>query len=476
VYVTRSTDGGATWTTTFARTDLNYDDVYPAEILVDPADPDRVYLAIFNLAGARAEGVRRSDTGGAGDWQLRMQGIGEFAILATTVDSLGVFYARTTKNDSLYVATEAGASWVPARAPDYGWIYWPHVFEVNFGSGAIHEVGMDFVFDWSEWWWSRSTDGGASWNGRTLWDAMFNSGPTTVASNHGTGEVIYFWVNNDQEVYRSDDWGENFASVFQGFGAVSAVVDPLDPDRLFALDAGDGKVRLSEDGGVSWAARATGLPADDPVDLFMDRESPNRLLAVYAHAGVYESRDAGESWAPMPLDLGGAVIVAADWAAATDRVFLATDDARVFVRDLGFVNQGLVARGLRTITYWPQQDVLLVGTERQSVMGLSLEPFWTGVDVAPTPTAEMSVSPNPFQRETTIHFGVPPSGSFVELAVYSVGGRRVRTLLSGWRNGGGWSQRWDGRDENGTAVAPGVYFVRCALAGRSLTEQVVLLR
>ncbi len=477
VYVTRSVDAGDTWTTTFSRTDLGYDDIYPEDILVDPANPALVYLAIYTLAGPRAEGVRRSETGGAGDWHVHMQGIGEFGILEAACDSLGVLCVRTTRGDSTYVAAEPGGEWTATGAPRYGGSYGPKACEINNTTGAIHEIGTYWRGDYNDYLWERSTDAGQSWSGHLLWPyPVWDAEPRVITSNHGLGEVIYFWENYAQEVYRSDDWGENFALVSQGFGAVAAVVDPGDPARLFALDVAAGTVRLSEDAGVSWEIRSGGLPADEPVDLFMDREAANRLLVVYKDAGVYESADAGSTWAAMTLNLGGAAIVAADWDARTDRVFLATDSAGVFVRGLGFVNRGLLARGFRTITYWPQQETLLVGTTSQSLMALSLEPFVTGVEVASSVPPKIIVSPNPFKQETTIRFTVPPLGSAVDLAVYSIEGRRVRTILKEWKRGGSWSQRWDGRDEAGVPVAAGVYFVRCALGAESLTQQVVLLR
>jgi hypothetical protein len=35
---------------------------------------------------------------------------------------------------------------------------------------------------------------------------------------------------------------------------------------------------------------------------------------------------------------------------------------------------------------------------------------------------------------------------------------------------------WDGKDEGGTRVAPGVYYCRLQIGERSLTRRVILLR
>jgi len=54
------------------------------------------------------------------------------------------------------------------------------------------------------------------------------------------------------------------------------------------------------------------------------------------------------------------------------------------------------------------------------------------------------------------------AGGEVDLTVYSVDGRRVRTLVRGIREPGEYETVWDGRDDGGRAVRAGVYFARLA--------------
>jgi flagellar hook assembly protein FlgD len=46
------------------------------------------------------------------------------------------------------------------------------------------------------------------------------------------------------------------------------------------------------------------------------------------------------------------------------------------------------------------------------------------------------------------------------LTIYAVDGRKVRTLVEGWREAGRWDAVWDGTDDRGTAVPSGVYYAR----------------
>ncbi len=86
-----------------------------------------------------------------------------------------------------------------------------------------------------------------------------------------------------------------------------------------------------------------------------------------------------------------------------------------------------------------------------------------------------SVQPNPFNPLTTVHFGVERDGP-VSLAVYSVRGERVRTLVAGVLPAGSHAVDWDGRDESGRRAAGGVYIVRIEADGRADERKVALLK
>ena len=64
--------------------------------------------------------------------------------------------------------------------------------------------------------------------------------------------------------------------------------------------------------------------------------------------------------------------------------------------------------------------------------------------------------PNPFNRSTTISFGVPEA-SEVTLALYNLRGQLIRTLHSGFIAAGQHSVVWDGTNFGGAKVASGVY-------------------
>lgn len=94
----------------------------------------------------------------------------------------------------------------------------------------------------------------------------------------------------------------------------------------------------------------------------------------------------------------------------------------------------------------------------------------------PSLTGRLSpLSPNPFARTTRIRFTLPRAAS-AELSVLDVTGRQVRRLASGPRAAGAFEMTWDGLDEAGVRLPPGVYLVRLNAGSVSETGRVVLLQ
>lgn len=84
--------------------------------------------------------------------------------------------------------------------------------------------------------------------------------------------------------------------------------------------------------------------------------------------------------------------------------------------------------------------------------------------------------PNPFRTRTTIAFSLPAAGS-VRLAVFDVAGRLIRHLHDGRSLPAGPHEvTWEGLDQGGHAVAPGVYYYRIESGARSVTRRMLLLR
>jgi hypothetical protein len=75
--------------------------------------------------------------------------------------------------------------------------------------------------------------------------------------------------------------------------------------------------------------------------------------------------------------------------------------------------------------------------------------------------------PNPFNPTTTIKYALP-ADSRVEVLIYDIMGREVKTLVNGY-NGIGYKEvMWDGRNNEGQQVSSGIYI--CRIKATSLED------
>lgn len=94
----------------------------------------------------------------------------------------------------------------------------------------------------------------------------------------------------------------------------------------------------------------------------------------------------------------------------------------------------------------------------------------------PKPVRLAQNSPNPFNPTTAIAFDMPRDGH-VDLNVYAVDGRVVRSLLNETRTAGSHRVTWDGRDNQGNLMPSGTYFYRFAVEGAgSIVRKMQLLK
>src|SRR5205085_10580236 len=78
---------------------------------------------------------------------------------------------------------------------------------------------------------------------------------------------------------------------------------------------------------------------------------------------------------------------------------------------------------------------------------------------APDTRLRLLPGPNPFFGGTSLSFTLARSEA-VSLEVYDFSGRHVRSLVHGRLPSGARRVAWDGRDDGGRRMAPGVYFAR----------------
>ena len=98
----------------------------------------------------------------------------------------------------------------------------------------------------------------------------------------------------------------------------------------------------------------------------------------------------------------------------------------------------------------------------------------SGLEGTPA-TGFAACRPNPSAGPVVLRYGLARAGE-VSVAIYDPQGRRVRTLVSGARSPGWHEAIWDGRDESGAPVGPGIYIAGCRADGRVFQQRLVRIR
>jgi hypothetical protein len=93
----------------------------------------------------------------------------------------------------------------------------------------------------------------------------------------------------------------------------------------------------------------------------------------------------------------------------------------------------------------------------------------------PAHTALLPAAPNPFNPQTLIHFEISSTGR-VELVVYSIDGRKVKSLVDEVCELGRHEAIWDGRDDLGRAMPSGTYFYRLKTRDYQETRPMLLIK
>jgi len=85
--------------------------------------------------------------------------------------------------------------------------------------------------------------------------------------------------------------------------------------------------------------------------------------------------------------------------------------------------------------------------------------------------------PNPFAHSTTISFTLPAGNHNATINIYNLKGQLVRELIPVAPSSNlPVSVTWDGKDEKGNRVSPGIYFYKMDTGNYSQTKKMILLK
>ncbi len=97
------------------------------------------------------------------------------------------------------------------------------------------------------------------------------------------------------------------------------------------------------------------------------------------------------------------------------------------------------------------------------------------LELAPTAFSLSQNYPNPAFSNTNIKYTLPKTTD-VKLKIYNTAGQLVKTFSAGKQKPGFYKISWDGRNDKGQRVRPGVYFYRLKTDDSQHTKKLILLR
>ena len=187
----------------------------------------------------------------------------------------------------------------------------------------------------------RSYDYGETWSWiSSQWLEDIEVHPTQPNVLFG---ARFYTTNSYEGVYRSDDWGETWTQVAFLGGKKRILIDPTQPDRIFAYRGGldsYGSIYRSKDSGQTWEDVSAGLPyvvTDPSVASAAIDPRDGALWVGLTYSGIYVSSNYGDTWAEanngIPFFGGGVFGPSCDFIAiSSDRDFAVNCSGRLYVK------------------------------------------------------------------------------------------------------------------------------------------------
>lgn len=270
---------------------------------------------------------------------------------------------------------------------------------------------------------------------------VYNTISTVDISPRRSG--FYYVGTDDGRVWRTLDGGTNWAIITTGLPlryVTRVTADPAADSTVYVTLSGFGQdehlahVYRSTNCGTTWTSISGNLPDVPANDILVDPLNPSRLYLA-TDVGVYTTQNLGATWYPLGLGMPVQTVFDLSLHSASRTLVAATHGRSQWKVDLSSLPASVPPGGAGRLALSPP-------------------------------------SPNPSRGTARATLDLP-APQRVEVVVFDVAGRRVRTLYSGFADAGRMSLSWDGFDARGGRASAGVYLLRARTQGAVETRRLV---
>ena len=287
----------------------------------------------------------------------------------------------------------------------------------------------------------KTSDGGDLWCAQE--SGVFDHLYSVFFINESTGFIVGgSWSSKSGIILKTTDGGKNWINIFDDWKAPFCDVFFIN-DSVGWVVGDESIIMKTEDGGNSW------------------KKQESKVWEIFLSVYFLNERDG--------------------WIVGSGGLVLETKNSGL---DWGINSYRTTCEQFDCIRFSDNKNGWIVGTNgiilktdnggkewlAQNTESKVCDP--PGIDVA---RCTLLNYPNPFNPVTTIRFDLPKEAA-VSLKVVDILGRRVRLLVENTMNGGEHAVVWDGRSDDGTEVAAGIYFARLRVGEAARTIKLVLVR
>ena len=341
------------------------------------------------------------------------------------------------------------------------------------GAGFTSIYFVDSLYGWASlggWKPYKTTDGGLNWIEQTNLD-FYNTSDVYFV-NVDTG-----WITNDYTgyiLYRTNDGGINWDTVG---GMYQPRRFTFFPNKSHWWAYGFSHIYETTDNGFDWQE------ITPPTQVFAKFSAPLDWLGYGVGGGGYIVKYTDSSFVPVELTSFNAEVnkntVILKWSTATEKNNRGFEIERTLLSQISWQRIGFI-QGSGTTTesnhYLFIDKHISTGNYFYRLKQIDFDGTFNyskEVEVNVNTPLKFSLSqnyPNPFNPTTTIKYAIPKTVN-VELKVFYILGREVKTLVNEPRNAGYYEVQF-----NASNFASGVYFYRLKAREYIKTSKMLLIK